>query len=155
MMENKNDLQGWEEIEKELKKQASIRKPFPPFLHQRIMSALYIDEKRKHISRCQKVLSWTGGSLAFGSACLLLFFFVKHEPQIERSEEEKVVEWISLLAHSDYLIHQTLHRDTVNHFVFDVYGDSAQPLREYIKNDFLGPFKPVLRQINPSTNTEK
>lgn len=80
---------------------------------------------------------------------------MKHEPQIERSEEEKVVEWISLLAHSDYLIHQTLHRDTVNHFIFDVYGDSAQPMREYIKNDFLGPFKPVLRQINSSTNTEK
>ena len=80
---------------------------------------------------------------------------MKHEPQIERSEEEKVVEWISLLAHSDYLIHQTLHRDTVKHFIFDVYGDSAEPMREYIKNDFLGPFKPVLSQINPSTNTEK
>ena len=56
MMENKNDLQGWEEIEKELKNQASSRKPFPPFLHQRIMSALN-DENRKPISQCQKVLS--------------------------------------------------------------------------------------------------
>ena len=154
MMENKNDLQGWEEIEKELKKQASIRKPFPPFLHQRIMSALN-DEKQKPISRCQKLLSWSGGSLAFGAACVLLFFFMKQEPQIERSEAEKVLEWISLLAHSDYLIHQTLHRDTVNQFIFDVHGDRAQPMREYIKNDLLAPFEPVLRQINPSTNTEK
>ena len=80
---------------------------------------------------------------------------MKHEPQIERSEEEKVVEWISLLAHSDYLIHQTLHRDTVNHFIFDVYRYRAQPMREYIKDDLLAPFEPFLRQINPPTNTEK
>ena len=154
MMENKNDLQGWEEIEKELKNQASSRKPFPPFLHQRIMSALN-DEKQKPISRCQKLLSWSGGSLAFGAACVLLFFFMKQEPQIERSEAEKVLEWISLLAHSDYLIHQTFHRDTLNQFIFDVHEDRAKPMREYIKNDFLAPFEPFFRQINPSPNTDK
>ena len=118
------------------------------------MSALN-DENRKPISPCQKLLSWSGGSLSFGSACVLLFFFMKQEPQIERSEAEKVLEWISRLAHSDYLIHQTLHRDTVNQFVFDFHGDRAQRMREYIKNDLLAPFEPVLRQINPATNTEK